>query len=193
MPRAYGAPVFPLRCLTGNPSGEEVRDGPHSDNRCGGNRACVAPTAAPLRSQAGSLSGFRPFGVDRNICHFLWYGGVAGDGLRSVGDEAPLLIQERVLYPAHRHLRAGALRGSGLFVYSSGNLIEIKSLRALVVRPLLPPVWRAQRAQQLGQHCGQHCSNLPCLSHRPLYPRVGAFLPFGSGPSLFAPPDALSH
>ena len=29
----------------------------------------------------------RPFCVDRNIRHFLWYGGVAGDGLRSVGDE----------------------------------------------------------------------------------------------------------
>src|SRR5918994_4885156 len=85
------------------------------------------------------------------------------------------------------------VRGSGLFVFSNGIPIEIKSLRALVVRPLLPPVWRAQRAQQLGQHCGQHCSNLPCLSHRPLSPRVGAFLPFGSGPSLFAPPDALSH
>jgi hypothetical protein len=26
--------------------------------------------------------------VDRNIRHFLWYGGVAGDGLRSVGEEA---------------------------------------------------------------------------------------------------------
>jgi hypothetical protein len=25
------------------------------------------------------------------------------------------LIQERVLYPAHRHLRAGVLRGSGLY------------------------------------------------------------------------------
>ena len=43
----------------------------------------------------------------------VWW--VAGDGLRSDGDEAPLLIQERVLYPAHRHLRAGALRGSGLY------------------------------------------------------------------------------
>jgi hypothetical protein len=29
----------------------------------------------------------RPFVVDRNIRHFLWYGGVAGDGLRSVGDD----------------------------------------------------------------------------------------------------------
>ena len=24
--------------------------------------------------------------IDRNICHFLWYGVVAGDGLRSVGE-----------------------------------------------------------------------------------------------------------
>ena len=56
----------------------------------------------------------RPFVVDRNIRHFLWYGGVAGDGLRSDGDETPL-IQERVLYPAHRHLQAGVLRGSGLY------------------------------------------------------------------------------
>jgi hypothetical protein len=27
----------------------------------------------------------RPFVVDRNSCHFLWYGVVAGEGLRSVG------------------------------------------------------------------------------------------------------------
>jgi hypothetical protein len=40
---------------------------------------------------------------------------LAGEGLRSVGVEPPPLIQERVLYPAHRHLRAGALRGSGLY------------------------------------------------------------------------------
>ena len=37
----------------GNPSGEEVRDDPHSDNRGGSNRCGVAPTAAPLRPQAG--------------------------------------------------------------------------------------------------------------------------------------------
>src|SRR5215210_7762260 len=29
-----------------------------------------------------------PFLLDRNICNFLWYGGVAGEGLRSVGEEA---------------------------------------------------------------------------------------------------------
>jgi hypothetical protein len=30
----------------------------------------------------------RLFVIDRNIRHFLWYGVVAGDGLRSVGEEA---------------------------------------------------------------------------------------------------------
>jgi hypothetical protein len=39
----------------GNRPGEEVRDGPHSDNRSGGNRSGIAPTAAPLRPQAGVL------------------------------------------------------------------------------------------------------------------------------------------
>src|SRR5215203_2449361 len=36
----------------GTRPGEEVRDGPHNNNRCGGNRCGVAPTAAPLRPQA---------------------------------------------------------------------------------------------------------------------------------------------
>jgi hypothetical protein len=36
----------------------------------------------------------RPFVVDRNICNFMWYGGVAGEGLRSVGVSPPRLIQE---------------------------------------------------------------------------------------------------
>ena len=44
----------------------------------------------------------RSFGVDRNIRHFLWYGWVAGDGLRSGGADGELPIQERLLYPAHR-------------------------------------------------------------------------------------------
>jgi hypothetical protein len=41
----------------GTRPGEEVRDGPHSDNRGSGNRGGVAPTAAPLRSRAGTLRG----------------------------------------------------------------------------------------------------------------------------------------
>ncbi len=40
--------------LGGTRPGEEVRDGPHSDNCCGGNRGGVAPTAAPLRPRAGA-------------------------------------------------------------------------------------------------------------------------------------------
>jgi hypothetical protein len=80
---------FRYHAWRGNLSREEVRDGPHSDNRCGCNRCSVASTAAPLRPQAGSLSEFQPFVVDRNNCHFLWYGGVAGDGLRSVGVSPP--------------------------------------------------------------------------------------------------------
>ena len=33
---------------------------------------------------------------------FVWYGEVAGEGLRSVGADGELPIQERVLYPAPR-------------------------------------------------------------------------------------------
>jgi hypothetical protein len=47
------------------------------------------------------------FAIDRNICHFLWYGGVAGEGLRSVGAGVELPNQERVLYPAHRPASTG--------------------------------------------------------------------------------------
>jgi hypothetical protein len=47
---------------------EEVRDGPHNNNRCGGNRGGVAPTAAPLRSRAGAF-GLRPL----YCCWSRWY------------------------------------------------------------------------------------------------------------------------
>ena len=67
--------------------GEEVRDGPYCDNRGGGDRGGVAPTAVPLRSQAGVHVGTSAPCVNRNIRNFVWYGGVAGDGLRSVGAE----------------------------------------------------------------------------------------------------------
>jgi hypothetical protein len=53
--RAYGAAAFPLPCLAGNPSGEEVRDGSHADNRGRGNRGGTTPTALRLlRVGAGS-------------------------------------------------------------------------------------------------------------------------------------------
>jgi hypothetical protein len=42
----------------GTRPGEEVRDGPHNNNRCGGNLCGVAPTAAPLKPRVGpGLSG----------------------------------------------------------------------------------------------------------------------------------------
>src|SRR5215212_262601 len=54
-----------------------------------------------------ALTWLRSFVLDRNICNFLWYGVVAGDGLRSVGADGELPIQERVLYSAHRSPLAG--------------------------------------------------------------------------------------
>ena len=62
----------------------------------------------------GFLPGFRFFVVDRNIRHFLWYGGVAGEGLRSDGvDDFPPSKSGCSILPLARHLRAGALRGPG--------------------------------------------------------------------------------
>jgi hypothetical protein len=56
--------------------GEEVKDGPHGDNRGGGNRFGVAPTAAPLRSRAGILRGSGLYTVlGRAFCtHPPWRG-----------------------------------------------------------------------------------------------------------------------
>jgi hypothetical protein len=48
----------------------------------------------------------RPIGVNRNICHFLWYGEVAGEGLRSVGAVSPSKSVCSIL-PLARHLRTG--------------------------------------------------------------------------------------
>jgi hypothetical protein len=63
-------------------------------------------TLAPTRPGSLSRSGFRPFGVDRNICHFLWYGVVAGEGLRSVGAASPSKSVCSIL-PIARRWRAG--------------------------------------------------------------------------------------
>jgi hypothetical protein len=50
----------------------------------------------------------RPIGVDGNICHFLWYGVGAGEGLRSVGAASPSKSVCSIL-PLARHLRAGEI------------------------------------------------------------------------------------
>src|SRR5215212_1313133 len=90
----------------------------------------------------------RPFIVDRNISHFFWYGGVAGEGLRSVG-VGPPLIQERLLYPAHRSTFTG--RGSlqcvnpgpRLAAKASGGLIGTAPNRSPGRLP--PPALRVPR------------------------------------------------
>jgi hypothetical protein len=56
--------------------GEEVRDGPHGDNRCGSNRCGVAPTAAPLRARAAALWCSGPYNAlgRAGWPHPLWRG-----------------------------------------------------------------------------------------------------------------------
>src|SRR5215207_4562602 len=49
----------PATGLATFPSGEEVRDDPHSDNRRGRNRCSVAPTAPPLKARVRAF-GLRP-------------------------------------------------------------------------------------------------------------------------------------
>ena len=75
----------------------------------------------------------RPFVVDRNICNFVWYGGVAGEGLRSVGEEALLSSKSMCsILPIARLLRAGILRGSGFFydsAFARGALVGGRFIR----------------------------------------------------------------
>jgi hypothetical protein len=89
------------------------------------------------RVEASMANRLRPSVVNRNICHFLWYDGVAGEGLRSVGADGELPIQERVLYPAHRPPFIGLrLPGSGPLAhrYSRGTVLLL-SFRAMRTRP----------------------------------------------------------
>src|SRR5215208_3813867 len=103
-----------------------------SFKRCAGSsvvRPCLSPVGrAPTlcASVASSVLGapasimvrssdLRPFVVNRNICNFLWYGGVeggAGEGLRSVG-----------VTPIPQP-RACALSCPSLAVYRAGELFR---------------------------------------------------------------------
>src|SRR5215213_10238836 len=86
----------------------------------------------------------RPFVIDRNIRHFLWYGGVAGDGLRSVGADGELPIQERVLYPAHRSTFSG--RG----FRAPASIMP----RAALVLPIVPGAAYALRTPSVARDLG---------------------------------------
>ncbi len=77
----------------------------------------------------------RPFVVDRNIRHFLWYGGFAGEGLRSVREEAlPSSKSICSILPIARHLQAGAPR------WDSGLYNAPGRAHPLPARPSLSPV-----------------------------------------------------
>jgi hypothetical protein len=76
------------------------------------------PPATRVRAlqRAKRAAWQRPFGVDRNICNFLWYSEGADEGLRSDGvDDLPLSKSVCSILPLARHLRAEVLRGSGLY------------------------------------------------------------------------------
>jgi hypothetical protein len=77
----------------------------------------------------------RPIGVDRNICHFLWYSVVAGEGLRSVGAASTSPIQERLLYPAPRSTFAG--RGNRQWGTAPARGSPLLSSATLVL-PIVP-------------------------------------------------------
>ena len=100
---------------------------------------------APVSLIGSELLHWAPalFVVNRNICNFLWYGGVgggAGEGLRSV--EVRPIPQPRACAlscPSLAVYRAGALRGSGLYnacIVGRAAFPELPSL----ARPSLCPV-----------------------------------------------------
>ena len=63
----------------------------------------------------------RPLFPDRNICHFLWYGGVASEGLRSVGEEfLPSSKSVCSILPIARRLSGRGLRAPAFMFGVSG-------------------------------------------------------------------------
>ena len=116
----------------------------------------------------------RPFVADRNICHFLWYSGVAGEGLRSVGADGELPTRSVCsILPIAHHLRAGVPRGSGRYkcsyrgprrcvphhLWRGPSLLRPPWLRPalrrtepVVVRPCLPPVRGHNAMETIASH-----------------------------------------
>jgi len=90
-------------------------------------RSYAAIIAAPLLGKREKGWGFAArlwsFAVDRNICHFLWYGGIASEGLRSVGVSPPSKSVCSIL-PLARHLQAGVSRTLHPALYSAISLEE---------------------------------------------------------------------
>ena len=67
-----------------------------------------------LRSSAPCRGVSRSSVIDRNIRNFVWYGGGAGDGLRSGGEEAlPSSKSVCSILPIAHHSRAGVTGSLG--------------------------------------------------------------------------------
>jgi hypothetical protein len=91
------------------------------DSTLRGPAGTISPSIGSGRAFAptglGSLSGSRPFGVDGNICSFLWYGGFAGEGLRSDGvDDLPLSKSGCSILPIARRLSGRGPAGPRPFI-----------------------------------------------------------------------------
>src|SRR5215208_5443738 len=95
-----------------------------------------------FRRVGASFGVSRPFVVDRNSCHFLWYGVVAGEGLRSVGAnrEPP-------------NPRACALSCPSPAIYGPGSLGHLTRPFALPHPEALspPPLWSLYNACIVGR------------------------------------------
>src|SRR5215211_1959014 len=109
------------------------------------------PASRALQTPKTPVSTWeRPFVVDRNIRHFVWYGGVAGEGLRSDGvDDLPLSKSVCSILPIARHLRAGessaghANPGPRLAAKASGGPIGTAPNQSPGLQP--PPALRVPR------------------------------------------------
>src|SRR5919106_5986382 len=83
--------------------------------------------------------------MDRNSCHFLWYGEAVGDGLRSDGEEAlPSSKSVCSILPIARHLRAGE-------VFSGSTPARGSLLKPAADQQVQPP--HNDRGAYHRQHC----------------------------------------
>ena len=91
--------------------------------------------------------------MDRNIRHFLWYGEVAGDGLRSVGVSSPSKSVCSIL-PIARRWRAGG-------VFCVPTLARSSLLKPAADQQVQPPndrqgAYHRQRCEYPEEHASIH-------------------------------------
>src|SRR5215203_7548607 len=115
----------------------------------------------------------RPFIVDRKISHFFWYGGVAGEGLRSVGvDPLPSSKSVCSILPLARHLRAGEL-------FSASTPARTSLLKPAAAQQVQPPhngqdAYHRQRCEYPEEHSEHALPSLSLAGTTESLPTVGA-------------------